>query len=442
VTNNTFSFNPGQQRALDETLTQDFRYNLLYGGSRSGKSAVLVACDTDRALIAPNSRHLILRKEGTAVKTAIQRDTFPKMWELRYPDHPMPHWNGAEGVYEFENGAEIWLGGLNDDKQVEKLLGREYVTIHGEEISEWPYQWFTLLRSRLAQVVTDVDGDVLKQRFYGSLNPTTRMHWTYRLWIEGIDPETEASVDKSQYGVTVVNPYDNQDNLSADYLADLQALPERARKRFLLGEYVSDDDNALWRREFFKRSRLKEDGRYPVDMRRIVIAIDPAASTEPGSDETGIVAIGQGSDGNGYVLADESGRYRPEEWARRAISLFRSLDADRVVAEVNNGGDMVEATIRAQATDVPYKGVRATRGKAKRAEPVAALYERGKILHIGEFTALEDQMCSVTVDFDSKVAGWSPDRVDALVWGVTELFPSLSAKKKTQALPRPKISMV
>lgn len=439
----TFQLNPGQRRAMDDLLTQGKRFNLLYGGSRSGKSFLLCACDQDRALLAPNSRHLIVRKEMTAAKASIARDTFPKAWALRYPNTPIPEWHEKDGLFSLPNGSEVWIGGLNDDKAVEKMLGREYCTIHGEEISEWPYHWFTLLRSRLAQVCETIEGKTLSQRFYGSLNPTTRMHWTYRLWQEGIDPQDETPIDRGQYGFHVINPYDNRDNLSGDYLADLEALPERQRRRFLLGEYTADDENALWRRSFFRRSILKEDGSWPVTMRRIVVAVDPAVTSQPGSDETGIVAVGLGVDGNGYVLADESGKFRPEEWARRAVSLYRSLNADRIVAEVNNGGDLVEATIRAQAPDVPYKAVRAAKGKATRAEPVAALYERGKVLHIGNYPELEDQCCAVTVGFDSKTVGWSPDRVDALVWGVMELFPTLSARQMTMdELPVPKFSMV
>lgn len=440
----TFKLNPGQERALTEVLQKGYRYNLLYGGSRSGKTAVVTMCDQDRALYAPGSRHLIIRKDAVAAKRSIVKDTFPKMWELRYPEAPLPVWKDQLGYYEMPNGSEIWVGGLNDDKAVEKILGNEYATIHGEELSEWKYDWFLKLRSRLAQQVLTLDGEPLSQRFYGTLNPTTRMHWTYRLWIEGIEPVDEKRVDRSQYGYTVMNPADNQENLSEEYLADLQSLPERQKKRFWLGEYVTDEESALWQRSYIKRSTLKEDGSYPVEMRRIVVAIDPAVTNESGSDETGIVAVGLGADGNAYVLEDTSGRHRPEEWARRAISTYKSLDADRIIGEVNNGGDLIESQIRAQDPGVPYKAVRATRGKTVRAEPVAALYERGKVFHLGTFPELEDQMCAVTVGFDSKASGWSPDRVDALVWAITDIFPTLSARSKTRksAAPAPKFSMV
>lgn len=439
----TFTPNPGQQRALDETLMVGKRFCLIYGGSRSGKTALLCGCVQDRALFAPNSRHLIVRKEATSAKRAIVRDTFPKVWSLKYGDAAMPEWKDQEGYFQLPNGSQVWVGGINDEKAMERILGNEYATIYENEASEIQYPAHLLLRSRLAQVVPTVKGEALSQRLYVDLNPTTRMHWTYRLWIEGMEPQDNVPIDRVQYAYSVINPYDNRANLSGDFLADLESLPERQRKRFLLGEYVSDDEAALWRRDYIKRSTLKADGSWPVQMQRIVIAIDPAVSNTPGSDETGIVAVGLGKDGNGYVLADESGRYRPEDWARRAASLYYSLDADRVVGEVNQGGDMVESVLRAHAPELPYTPVRATRGKAMRAEPVAALYERGKMFHIGEFQDLEDQMCSLTVGFDPKVTGWSPDRVDALVWAVTSIFPTLSARQQTAtAMPAPQFTMV
>jgi hypothetical protein len=439
----TFTLNPGQQRTFDETLTNGARFCLVYGGSRSGKTALLTSCVLDRALYAPGSRHLIVRKEGAAAKRAIAKDTLPKVWGLKYADAPLPEWNNEYGYFKVANGSEIWLGGLNDAQAMERILGNEYATIYENEASEIRYDAHLLLRTRLAQVCTTLDGTPLTQRMYVDLNPTTRMHWTYRLWIDGVEPQDEKAVDRSLYAYSVINPYDNRANLSGDMLADLEALPDRQRRRFLLGEYTSDDDNALWRRSFFKRVQVKADGDWPVKMRRIVIAVDPATTSNPGSDETGIVAVGVGVDGFGYVLADESGKYRPEEWARRAVSLFKSLDADRIVAEVNNGGDMVEATVRAVAPDVPYKAVNATRGKVQRAEPVAALYERGKVLHVGVFPELEDQCCAVTVGFNPRISGWSPDRVDALVWGITELFPTLSARAQSSgAVPLPQFSRV
>ena len=402
-------------------LTAGKRFCLVYGGSRSGKTFELTGTVVERALFAPGSRHLICRQEGTAAKRAIVKATWPEMMAARFPGVPY-EWKEQYGYFLLGNGSEVWISGLNDDKALEKVLGNEYATIYINEASEVKYSAYTLLRSRLAQVVKTIRGDRLSQRFYVDLNPTTRRHWTYRLWIDGVEPETQQAVDVGQYGCVVVNPLDNAENLSSEYLDDLRNLPERARKRFFDGSYVEDVEDALWRRATIKRvQRLPE-------LVRVVVAVDPATTTAMGSDETGIIAAGIDAAGNGYVLSDESGRYRPEDWARRAIATFDSFNADRIVAETNQGGDMVENTIRAIRDAVPYKGVTATRGKAVRAEPVAALYERGKIFHAGEFPALEDQMCSFTTGFDRKAAGYSPDRVDALVWAMTELFPGMTER--------------
>ena len=155
---------------------------------------------------------------------------------------------------------------------------------------------------------------------------------------------------------------------------------------------------------------------------RIVIAIDPAVSSGDEADETGIIVAGIDANDHGYVLADQSGRYPPTEWARIAIRLYRQYNADRIVAEVNNGGAMVEATVCVVDANVSFKPVHASRGKVVRAQPVAALYEQSRIHHVGAFPALEDQMCAFTTDFDRAAAGFSPDRCDALVWAFSELM--------------------
>lgn len=409
---------------MRQLFSSGARYCLVYGGSRSGKTFETVGTVIERALFAPNSRHLIVRQEGTSVKRAIVKGTWPEVIAMRWPELKGT-WREQYGYFELPNGSEVWVGGLNDDAALEKILGNEYATIYINEASEVKYTAFTLLRSRLAQTAKTMRGRPMAQRMYVDLNPTTRQHWTYRLWKDGIDPESETPVDLKQYGHVVVNPKDNADNLSPEYLQDLENLPPSARKRFFDGEYVADAEHALWRRETIRRTQS------PPELSRIVVAIDPATSNDTGSNETGLIVVGTDGAGNGYVIADESGKYRPEEWARRAVALYHMHSADRVVAETNQGGDMVEATIRAIDPNIPYSGVRASRGKYTRAEPVAALYERGVVFHAGEFHSLEDQMCSFTSDIDRKAQGYSPDRVDALVWGFTDLFPSI-AKRKVQ----------
>jgi phage terminase large subunit-like protein len=213
---------------------------------------------------------------------------------------------------------------------------------------------------------------------------------------------------------------ENRANLAPAFLSQVVRRYEGTRlgRQELDGELLEDMPGALWQRGLIEAARV----RAPSDLARVVVAIDPAASSGEGADETGIVVVGRNMAGHAYVLADISGRYAPAEWARAAVAACATHRADRIVAETNNGGEMVEATLRMVDANVPYGAVRASRGKIARAEPVAALYEQGRVHHVGAFAALEDQMCSFTSDFDRAVAGYSPDRVDALVWGLTELL--------------------
>ena len=213
---------------------------------------------------------------------------------------------------------------------------------------------------------------------------------------------------------------ENAENLAPAFLDQIVRRYQGTRlgRQELEAEMLEDAAGALWSRALIEAARVTQ---VPA-LRRVVVAIDPAAGSGEHSDETGIVVAGRDEAGHGYVLADLSGRYAPTEWAKAAVAAFRAHEADRVVAEVNNGGEMVEATLRVVDPAVPFGAVRASRGKVARAEPVAALYEQGRVHHQGAFPALEDQMCGFVHDFDRATAGYSPDRVDALVWALTELM--------------------
>jgi phage terminase large subunit-like protein len=213
---------------------------------------------------------------------------------------------------------------------------------------------------------------------------------------------------------------ENQDNLAPAFLDQIVRRYQGTRlgRQELDAELLEDMPGALWQRGLIEAARTAA----LPELIRIVVAIDPAASTGDDADETGIVVAGRDAAGHGYVLADASGHYPPAEWARVAVAAYAAHRADRVIGEVNNGGDMVEAMLRMVDPNVPFRAVRASRGKAARAEPVAALYEQGRMHHLGALPRLEDQMCAFTPDFDRTAAGYSPDRVDALVWAVTELL--------------------
>lgn len=184
--------------------------------------------------------------------------------------------------------------------------------------------------------------------------------------------------------------------------------------------FKADAKGALWTTARIEETRVKE---HP-DLVRIVVAVDPSGSNASRADEQGIVAAGIADNGHVYVLADGSGKYTPDGWARRAINLFRELSADRIVGEQNFGGQMVEQTIRSVDANASYVGVQATRGKVIRAEPIAALYEQGKVHHVGCFPALEDEL----VTWDPIRSRRSPNRLDALVWALTELAVKNAAK--------------
>lgn len=247
-------------------------------------------------------------------------------------------------------------------------------------------------------------------------------------------------MDREGRGVAVTRgrTRDNAANLAPGFVEAIEARygGTRLGRQELDGEYLSDVPGALWQREWIDRDRVT----VAPDLVRIVVAVDPAVSNNEGSDETGIVVAGISADDQIYVLADRTGRGGPLEWAQRAVTAYRDFQADRLIAEVNNGGLLVEATVRMADPTVPYKQVHASRGKVVRAEPISALYEQRLVHHVGCFDALEDQMCSFTSDFSRSQAGFSPDRVDALVWAITELAVDKQVQAPVGAIGRYSVS--
>lgn len=219
--------------------------------------------------------------------------------------------------------------------------------------------------------------------------------------------------------VSRMKTQENADHLAPGFVQHVSGLYGNTRlgRQELDGELIEESEGALW-------SRLMMETVFCPDvpqLKRVVIAIDPPASATKKSDACGIVAAGLDADGMAWVLADESfAPAKPHEWARRAIALYHRLEADLIIAEVNQGGDMVAAVIAAEDCEVPVRKVRANRGKALRAEPIAALYEQGRVRHAARFPALEDEMCDFS--HTGLSSGRSPDRVDALVWALNDLF--------------------
>ena len=215
--------------------------------------------------------------------------------------------------------------------------------------------------------------------------------------------------------VTRGSTYENVVNLAEAFVEQIisEYKGTRLGRQEIAGEYLEDVEGALWQRAWIDGTRVDK----APDLQRVVVAIDPAVSSGGDSAETGIVVVGIGVDGRWYLLADRSCRLSPDAWARRAVAAFEEFQADRLIGEVNNGGDLVETVLRTVSPTIPYTAVHASRGKVRRAEPIAALYEQGRVSHVGDFPELEDQMCTYT----GEQGEVSPDRMDAAVWGLTEL---------------------
>jgi phage terminase large subunit-like protein len=233
--------------------------------------------------------------------------------------------------------------------------------------------------------------------------------------------------------VTRGSTMDNKANLAANAMKQLYERYGNTRlgRQELEGEILGDVPGALWRREDIDDTRIVEA---PESLDRVIVAVDPAASSHEGSDEHGIVVVGIARDNDGYahgyVLDDASLKGTPQDWGRTVVRMYRKWQADKVVAEKNNGGEMVEHVIKTADRSVPVKLVHASRGKVVRAEPISALYEQGRIHHVGRFDLLEDQMCTFSVDNVRNDSEGSPDRVDALVWGLTEVFDKIAGRRR------------
>jgi phage terminase large subunit-like protein len=405
-----------KQEDAQKLLSSAKRHTLLVGGSRSGKTTLLVHEVVRRALQSDRSRHAILRLHANAARASIALDTLPKVFRLWFPGRALKR-HRAEGYFSLENESEIWIGGLDDNERVEKILGKEYATIFLNECSQIPYSSVMIALTRLAQ---GVEG--LNQAAYYDLNPTSKGHWTNVLFGDKRDPiSRQPLANPDDYERMFLNPSDNAAHLSPHYLQSLQALPERQRKRFFEGVYIDDLDGALFSYEMIARGRVAELA--VARRRRVVVAVDPSGASgrdDERADEIGIVVAAKGDDGHAYVLADRSLRDAPAGWGRAAVQAYHEFAADRIVAEENFGGEMVRFVIRAADANANVRAVSASRGKVLRAEPVSALYEQGLVHHVGRFAVLEDQLCAFTT------AGYrgegSPDHADALVFAITDLM--------------------
>ena len=412
-----------------QVLSGDATHIMLFGGSRSGKTFLLCRSVAVRAIKSPNSRHAILRFRFNHVKNSVVLDTWPKMMALCFPGVAYTI-SKSDWYAQFENGAQVWFGGLDDKERSEKILGMEFATIYLNECSQIPQGSRDIVVTRLAQqadqTIEGLPSSPLRPRMFYDCNPPNKTHWAYKLFIQKIDLDTKQAMRKPEdYAWFQINPQDNEGNLSAGYLDTLKGLGARLRKRFLEGEFTDATQNALFDEVTIDKWRVINADEAP-EMVRLVVSVDPSGSGDTDNaenDAIGIVAAGLGQDGNGYLLADLTVKAGPATWGKVATDAYERFQANVVVGEVNYGGAMVEHVIQTARPRTPYRSVVATRNKAVRAEPVAALYEQGRIRHVGYFRELEEELAAFTVN--GFVGDKSPNRADAVVWAFTELFAGL-----------------
>jgi phage terminase large subunit-like protein len=326
-----------------------------------------------------------------------------------HPAHERPQFTASKRELVWPNGAVAQIFSSEDP---DSLRGPQFGAAWGDELGKWRHaqETFDMLQFGLRL------GDRPRQMFTTTPRPSPLLR---RLLA---DPSV---------AVTRAKTAANAANLAPGFIEMVTARygGTRLGRQELDGELIEDRADALWRRETIERNRVVA----APQLARIVVAVDPPVTAHKNSDACGIVAAGVDEDGRAYVVADATCQGRqPLEWARAALALYERFEADCLVAEVNQGGELVAELFRQIAPGVPVKQVRATRGKLTRAEPVAALYEQGRVAHVGAFAELEDQMC----DFGpcGLSGGASPDRVDALVWAITELMLNERRDPRIRAL--------
>lgn len=403
---NEFGIKPTPKQVEAISLIAKYSTILLEGGSRSGKTFIICYVYVLRALKYPGSRQLMTRFRLSHAVLAICHETMPDVLKLLGISERV-YLNRSLWYYKFPNGSTIWIGGLDDKKRLENILGREYMSIFLNEASQISYEAYEMLITRL----NPPEG--AKGKFIIDYNPPSISHWGYLMFHKREFPDGRPLPDNDFVKIRM-NPSDNTANISETYLYNLSLLSEAKRKRFAEGEY-SLESGKLWKRADIKYYPYPDD---LPDFIRVVVGVDPSGSV--GGDEIGIVVAGsyfdEGGDLKQLTIDDYSLHGTPAQWAAEVASAYHRWMADCVVAEKNFGGDMVGSTINNADKTINVKLITSSRGKVIRAEPISAMYERHEITHRIPFTAMEDEMCT----YDPEISQ-SPNRMDSLVFAHAEL---------------------
>jgi phage terminase large subunit-like protein len=388
---------PGQL----EPPHEDCRLWLILGGRGSGKSRTGAEWIKQRIRYANYPLRVALVGPSLQETRAVMVEGDSGLLSVHAYDDEPPAFLPTKREIIFGNGS---IAQLFSADSPDSLRGPQFHLAWCDELAKWRYaeEAWNMLQFALR----------LGERPQQTVTTTPRPLRLLKLLMQD-----------SQTVLTRSRTLDNAGPLAASFLAELRRIygGTRLARQELNGELIDDDPNALFNRQLIDEHRRK----FAPPLCRIVVAVDPPVSASGRSDACGIVCAGLGEDERGYVLDDQTTQgLSPSNWAQKAIALYHARQADVIVAEVNQGGNLVTEVLRNIDPSVPVRPARATRSKFLRAEPVAALYEQGRVSHVGVFAGLEDEMCSLTL---SPTGGRSPDRLDALVWALTDLLLRRSA---------------
>jgi phage terminase large subunit-like protein len=405
---------PGSPNAAIER--DDWLFWLVQAGRGFGKTRT--GAETVREWAAnPKERILMIAPTASDVRETMIEG--PSGLMACYPQSRKPDYNPSRHLVTFASGA---IGITRSADEPERLRGPQFTKFWADELCAW----------RFAKLAWD-------QIMFGFRLPGARLQGVITTTPKPM-PVLKEIAKNPQTVVTRGSSNENRSNLSDAFFQNVIApyIGTRLGRQEIDAEILEDTPGALWTRGIIEAARIsaKEAQDHAELVIRIVVAIDPAVTASEDSDETGIVVVGLTRSGHILVYDDLSLRDTPLKWASVAINALRLRRGDRIVGEVNNGGDLVESNIRTIDRNVPFRAVRASRGKQVRAEPVAAMYEQGRVHHVGSFPMLEDEMCNWIPGMRS------PSRMDALVWGITELAIDTEAETVRLVYPPYQISPI
>lgn len=416
---NLSTFQPKHLELLRMGADPSVRNILAAGGIRSGKTIALMSSTFLRALRAPGSIHGIFHAQRNVCKRNLFDGTFPETLEILLPGWYSSLKADKRGFVDLSdlevtlpNGSKFMFLGLDDP---EKIRGLRFNTILLNEANQVDFQTVSTLRGRLSQETPTLGGGVLETKMFFDLNPTTKTSWDYQVFVEGVVPGERKPIPNhaTNYRWISINAIDNAPNLPASLFEDFEAMTEAQRRRDEFGLWAEDNPNALFNAKTIGRKTIDPD-----DCVEVVVSIDPAGTANASSDSTGIIVAGKCENGSYYVLEDATMKAKPDVWLTKAEELRVKYDANWIVSEKDYARDILVELAARVIPDAPIKYVE-SRGRKKRlrAEPIAALYEKGLVNHVGRYADLETQM----VEFDSPGFKGSPDRVDALVYALQHL---------------------